>query len=56
MTYRSVKGIQSKIYQLKPEIEREAEYLKGLRKRMGDSNGLRVSTRLSLDLKDESRD
>ena len=33
ITYRSVKGIQSKIYQLKPEIEREVEYMKELHKR-----------------------
>lgn len=51
-----MKGIQSKIYQLKPEIEREAEYLKELRKRPGDANGLRVDTLLSLDLKDDQKE
>ena len=51
-----MKGIQSKIYQLKPEIEREAEYLKELRKRQVDANGLRVNTMLSLDLKDDQKE
>ena len=48
ITYRSVKGIQSKIYQLKPEIEREVEYMKELHKRQADSSGLRIDTMLNL--------
>ena len=54
-TYRSKKGIQSKIYQLKPEIERENEWLKEMQKRPVDSNGLHVSARLSLDAKNDQQ-
>ena len=31
-TYRSVKGIQSKIYQIKPEVERDADLAREIRK------------------------
>ena len=51
-TYRSIKGIQSKIYQLKPEIERENEWLKELLKRPVDSSGLQYAKQPS-DLRDE---
>ena len=32
ITYRSVKGIQSKIYQIKPEVERDADLVREIRK------------------------